>query len=70
MNADLQVQYISDGNIMWKREEALSQIKQVEVFDTKNVNTDAIKTETDRLGYLKTMGDKDVSLVSIPGRIV
>lgn len=70
MNADLQVQYISDGNIMWKREEALSQIKQVEVFDTKNVNTDAIKTETDRLGYLKTMGDKGVSLVSIPGRIV
>jgi hypothetical protein len=70
MNADLQVQYISDGNIMWKREEALSQIKQVEVFDTKNVNTDAIKTETDRLGYLKTMGDKDGSLVSIPGRIV
>lgn len=55
---------------MWKREEALSQIKQVEVFDLANVNTDIVNQEMQRLSYLRTMGDKDVSIASIPGRII
>lgn len=33
MLQDLQLQYVSDGAIIWKREEALTQIRQVEVFD-------------------------------------
>lgn len=42
MLADLQLQYVSEGAILWKREEALSQIRQVEVFDQSNINKDII----------------------------
>jgi hypothetical protein len=40
------------------------------VFDSANINKQVQSQYTDRLPYLRTMGETDVSLFQIPGRII
>ena len=54
---------------MWTREEALSQITQVEIFDQSSIPRSNADLEGQTLQYLRKMNEP-VSYVDIPGRII
>jgi hypothetical protein len=70
MLSDLSLHFISDGERKWTREECLSQVTQVEVFDQNNIIHEDIASDADSLSYIPKMGDSDVPLSEIPSRIL
>jgi hypothetical protein len=62
---DLSVHYISKGKKVWTRDEALSQVTQVEIFDSATLNT----KQTTELSYVSSMNEP-VHWAEIPSRII
>ena len=62
---DLSVHYVSNQRKLWTREEALSQVTQVEIFDKASLGN----SKQDDLSYVYKMNEP-VSWSEVPLRII
>ena len=66
---DLSLHYLDKGKRLWTREEALSQIVQVEIFDPSSIPRSGADLEGLTLQYLRKMSEP-VSFAQVPFRII
>jgi len=66
---DLSLHYYQRNVRLWQREEALSQITQVEILDTSHLHKESQAAAASELAQMKQMHEP-VSLAQIPGRII